>query len=64
MAAHAHLPLRFHALASLPDVQGRGTSGAIPAVDAVTVEKVEEIPMNPRRKKLAGRIFAAARKHG
>ncbi len=45
-------------------VSGRISIAAIPALDAVTVEKVEEIPMNTRRKKLAGRIFAAARKHG
>ena len=37
---------------------------AAPAGDAVTVERVEEVPMGAGSRKLAGRVFAAVRKHG
>jgi hypothetical protein len=42
---------------------GRITIAAVPMNDAVTVEKVEEVPMDARSKKLARRVFAALRKH-
>ena len=45
-------------------VSGRIKIGAIAATDTLHVEKVEEIPLSPRGKKLAGQISAAARKRG
>lgn len=43
---------------------GRITIAAAPASDAVTIERVEEVPMGAGTRKLAGRVFAAVRKHG
>lgn len=43
---------------------GRIAIVAAPASDAVTVERVEEIPMPSRTRKLADRAFAAVRSHG
>jgi antitoxin component of RelBE/YafQ-DinJ toxin-antitoxin module len=45
-------------------VSGRISIAAIPASEAVTVEKVEEIPMDAKTQKVARRLFAAARKRG
>lgn len=45
-------------------VSGRIQIAAVPAIDTVTVEKVEEIPMDARSKKAANRIFAALRNRG
>ena len=44
-------------------VSGKIQIGAMAATDTVTIDKVEEIPLSPRGKKLAAQIFAAARKH-
>ena len=43
---------------------GRIAIGAAPASDAVTVEHVEEVPMDTGTRKLANQVFAAVRKHG
>ena len=45
-------------------VSGRISISAFATSDTVTVEKVEEIPMNARSKRLARRIFTATRKRG
>jgi hypothetical protein len=42
---------------------GRITIAAAPVADAVTIERVEEVPMGTGTRKLAGRVFAAVRKH-
>jgi hypothetical protein len=42
---------------------GRIAIAAVPASDAVTVERVEEVPMSAGTRKLAGRAFAAVGKH-
>ena len=44
--------------------EGRIAIGAMPAKDAVTVERVEELRMDAASEKLAERIFGALRKHG
>jgi len=44
--------------------EGRIAIGAMPAADAVRVERVEEIPLDKAGTKLAERVFAAVRKHG
>lgn len=44
--------------------EGRIVIGAVPAKDAVTVERVEELRMDAASEKLAERIFGALRKHG
>ena len=44
--------------------EGRIAIGALPAQDAVRVERVEELLMDAASEKLAGRIFEAVRKHG
>ena len=44
-------------------VSGKITIGAMATADTLTIDKVEEIPLSPRGKKLAVQIFAAARKH-
>lgn len=44
--------------------EGRIAIGAMPAKDAVTVERVEELRMDAASEKLAERIFRAVRKRG
>jgi len=43
-------------------VSGRITIAAVPATEAVVVERIEELPMDASAQKLANRIFAAANK--
>lgn len=45
-------------------VSGRINIAASAAADTVIVEKVEEIPLDAKGKRLAGKIFAATRKRG
>lgn len=42
---------------------GRIAIAATPTADAVTVDRVEEVPMGASSRKLANRAFAAVRKH-
>jgi antitoxin component of RelBE/YafQ-DinJ toxin-antitoxin module len=44
--------------------EGRIAIGAMATKDAVTVERVEELPMDAASEKLATRIFGAVRRHG
>ena len=45
-------------------VSGRITIAAVPASEAVSVEKVEEIPLDAKSAKAAKRLFAALSKRG